>query len=294
MGLGLATLVHTPAEDVTVVPRADRPISIPDDSSLNEIATRYRRITGLDVIVTIAWRDRLERKRVLRRWGQHPDCHSHQDDPFCRRSRITHARALKKTKCLTNPKQHRCPFGKTCIYLPVYDGDNLLGACKAVFSPDLQPSVIRRSLEVLEILIENFLLKLGGNTTRDAHPGAIRPSRAHENQMHPQVRLALEQIDREFRDPDLTVDSIACRFAVNRDYLSHLFSMQVGHRMGRHILTKRIEYAKHLLESTDWQIKRIAIESGFLNTDWFSHLFHEHVGTTPTKFRLRHRRRRHR
>jgi transcriptional regulator GlxA family with amidase domain len=59
----------------------------------------------------------------------------------------------------------------------------------------------------------------------------------------------------------------------------------MGMRMGRYIAELRIEIAKKLLLETDWQVKRIAFESGHRNPDWFSEVFRAHTGMTPSVFR---------
>ena len=71
----------------------------------------------------------------------------------------------------------------------------------------------------------------------------------------------------------------------NASYLAHLFSQQLHLRMSKYIAQRRIDRAKNLLLDTDWQIKRVALECGFANPDWFSHTFHEHSGVTPTEYR---------
>ena len=59
--------------------------------------------------------------------------------------------------------------------------------------------------------------------------------------------------------------------------------------MSRYIAVRRVELAKTLLVTTDWQIKRIARETGHANPTWFSHVFGVHTGCTPGEHRRRAR-----
>ena len=84
----------------------------------------------------------------------------------------------------------------------------------------------------------------------------------------------------------MTVSRIARDLSVNSTYLAHLFSLDMGTRMSRYIATHRVQLAKKLLLETDWQIKRIAFETGHSTPYWFSEVFRDHTGVTPTRFRI--------
>lgn len=83
----------------------------------------------------------------------------------------------------------------------------------------------------------------------------------------------------------MNVSTVAGALGVNCTYLSHIFAAEVGTRMSRFIARRRIEMAKKMLATTDWQIKRVAFESGHGNADWFSQVFHAQEGLTPCEYR---------
>jgi YesN/AraC family two-component response regulator len=151
-------------------------------------------------------------------------------------------------------------------------------------------------VELLDVLVENFGLKeaellvrlapskdFQGDEESLQRDDAKTSSRARSD--HPQVEAALIYIKKHITDSNMTVARIARALDVNASYLAHLFSLQVGVRMSRYIAGRRIELAKTLLASTSWQIKRVAYETGHGNPLWFSEVFREHTGVTPTKFR---------
>lgn len=149
-------------------------------------------------------------------------------------------------------------------------------------------------MELLEVLVENLGQRNGDHVDRSrsarrANPTRPRAKRPDEPALrtggHPKVAEALAYIERNLRDPGLTVNSVAKALDVNAAYLAHLFSRQTGLRMSRYITSQRLAIAKELLRTTPWQIKNIALECGFRNTDWFSEVFRVHTGCTPGDYR---------
>jgi len=300
---------------------------------LDDLATRFQRITGYEATVSEPWHDRSARNRIIRRWADQPACRPHRQTVACRRARLTHMRGLGPHRVPPHALSHTCPFGNVCCIFYLYEHRELLGICKIAFPESTSLSRIQSSLEILEILFENLRLKTGTRQQAPA-PFALKPfedlgvspsqeeSRIgargpsadinypqnqadHRNktrleqlaatnldtdQLHPQVRHAVELIRRDFRDPDLNVEAVAGRVGSSSAYLSHLFVTQIGCRMRRFILDYRLKEAQHLLRNNKLLVKDVAIACGFLNTDWFSHVFHLETGVSPTEYRRTWRR----
>lgn len=120
------------------------------------------------------------------------------------------------------------------------------------------------------------------------HQSSPSPSitQLNENhEVHPNVRAAVHYVEQHLTDPALSVAGVARELDTNATYLGHLFAQQMGIPMRRFIIRNRLELAKDLLGRTDWQIKRVAYETGHKNADWFSHVFHVETGYTPREFR---------
>jgi transcriptional regulator GlxA family with amidase domain len=56
---------------------------------------------------------------------------------------------------------------------------------------------------------------------------------------------------------------------------------------GRWLLSKRLEYGRYLLGTTDSSLDEICSASGFENTSHFIRVFKEKFGITPHKFKLK-------
>lgn len=101
------------------------------------------------------------------------------------------------------------------------------------------------------------------------------------------IEKAVAFIDEHVADPGLNVATVARALSINATYLSHIFAEETGTRMSRYIATRRVELAKELLSTTEYQVKRIALQTGHSNPDWFSQIFRSHTGMTPLEYRRR-------
>lgn len=257
---------------------------------LDDLAARFQRITGFDATVTRPWLNRFGRNRTLRRWAEQPPCRPHRKTVACRRSRLLHLRVLDSSVPPRQSLPHTCPFGNICCLFYLYEHGEMLGICKIAFLESISRSRVQSSLEILDILFENLRLKADDRSKSAVSSKQLTVANLTCDELHPQVRRSIDMIRRDFRDPDLNVECVADRVGSSSAYLSHLFVTQVGCRMRRYILNCRISEAQRLLRGNHALVKDVAIACGFLNTDWFSHLFHEETGLTPTQFRRQHRR----
>ena len=87
----------------------------------------------------------------------------------------------------------------------------------------------------------------------------------------------------------LTLGGVAARFYLSPYYLSRLFRRVTGQSIVDFINVRRIEAARHLLETTDLRISAVAEETGFSTTAHFRRVFREQVGVSPVQYRAVHR-----
>ncbi|MCY9693581.1 helix-turn-helix domain-containing protein [Paenibacillus alginolyticus] len=120
---------------------------------------------------------------------------------------------------------------------------------------------------VLSILGEN---ESSGGTGVEAMPKAIEEV----------VRI----IESEY-NTDLSLESLAERIYLSPSYLSYLFKKQKGISINKFITLYRMERAKELLRSSNRKIVDIGLDVGYSNFPYFSSLFKNHYGKTPSQFR---------
>lgn len=84
---------------------------------------------------------------------------------------------------------------------------------------------------------------------------------------------------------DLRVDNIAGSLHLNRSYLSALFKQETGISIKQYLSSYRIEAAKNKLLKTTGSITEISFQCGFKDPLYFSRIFKEKMGCSPSEFR---------
>jgi YesN/AraC family two-component response regulator len=84
---------------------------------------------------------------------------------------------------------------------------------------------------------------------------------------------------------NLTVAALAERANHNADYFSRIFFESTGERPLQYLRNKRVERAQVLLSTTEMTFSQIAEETGFGNLPYFSKMFKQVTGLSPSYFR---------
>ena len=85
---------------------------------------------------------------------------------------------------------------------------------------------------------------------------------------------------------NITPPQLAAMCNISRSYLHRLFRMHLKTTPAHYINHTRITVAQNLLATTDYSIQRIAHSIGFNDAAYFSRVFKELAGVTPSQFRL--------
>ena len=104
------------------------------------------------------------------------------------------------------------------------------------------------------------------------------------HQYSPLVHKAVSAIKSDL-SAKLDLHSLAQKLHVSNVYLSSRFKQETGKTITAYILEKRMAHAMHLLSATNLQIQTIALHCGMVDAQYFSKLFKQHTGLTPTQFR---------
>jgi two-component system response regulator YesN len=72
---------------------------------------------------------------------------------------------------------------------------------------------------------------------------------------------------------------------VDINYLNVIFKREIGRTLYQYITDVRMEFAKHLLETTDISVVTIAEQVGYPNGNSFTRAFKRHEHCTPQQFR---------
>jgi YesN/AraC family two-component response regulator len=86
-------------------------------------------------------------------------------------------------------------------------------------------------------------------------------------------------------DQDLNVEKITEYMGVSRTTLFNKMSNLIGSSANKYIRRIRMNEAKELLSKTDMPIGEIALKTGFSESQYFSTVFKQETGLTPSQFK---------
>ncbi len=136
----------------------------------------------------------------------------------------------------------------------------------------VQKRIVRRSLGEYE-LIHDFLAK------------RVLVLLDRRTFVTPPVRRAMEFIDKNCQDSDVTSSTIASTVGITAAHLASLFRIQTGGSLNQHLNASRIGKAKQLLGQTREPVGDVARRCGFRSLSVFSRKFKEVVGINALEFR---------
>ncbi len=84
------------------------------------------------------------------------------------------------------------------------------------------------------------------------------------------------------------LDHLAARLNMSYSAFRRLFKTETGFSPGQFALQARLRKAARLLSQTNLPVHRIARQCGMESVHYFSRLFKQKTGSTPTKFRFSH------
>ena len=83
----------------------------------------------------------------------------------------------------------------------------------------------------------------------------------------------------------ISLDALAEQFFISKFYLTRVFKEQFGVSINTYILNLRITKAKQLLRFTDRKLENIGYQCGLGAPHYFSRIFKQVEGITPSEFR---------
>ena len=99
------------------------------------------------------------------------------------------------------------------------------------------------------------------------------------------ISRAEKYVRENFRDPDISLISVARHVGMSAAHFSTVFSQSMGRPFIHYLTGLRIEQAKELLKTTNMKLSDIAMEIGYNEPNYFSHVFRKTTGMTPKEFR---------
>ena len=101
------------------------------------------------------------------------------------------------------------------------------------------------------------------------------------------ISKAEKYVAENFCDPNISLISVAKYVGLSSAHFSTIFSQTLGRSFINYLTAMRIERAKELLATTGMKLSSIAMEIGYNEPNYFSHVFRKLEGITPKEYRNR-------
>lgn len=99
-----------------------------------------------------------------------------------------------------------------------------------------------------------------------------------------EIFISLQYIELNL-NRDLRLDEVAEYVHISPSYYSKLFKKEMGINFVEYLRNRRINLSKLFLKNTNLSISEISVLSGFNESNYFSRVFKEKEGISPTKYR---------
>src|ERR1043165_412522 len=129
---------------------------------------------------------------------------------------------------------------------------------------------------VAPVIVEGLMLEMLGQASRCV---TKTPARAPH-----WLTQARDLLHGRFND-SLHLGEIANSVGVHPTHLARAFKKHFRSTVGEYVRRLRLDWAMRQLSESDDSIADIAAAAGFYDQSHFTHLFKQHTGFTPTKFR---------
>ena len=99
------------------------------------------------------------------------------------------------------------------------------------------------------------------------------------------LKKAAAYIDQHYTEEKLSLNQVAQDINISANYLSAIFSQELGKTFTEYVTGKRMELARELLRTTDKRSGEVAFAVGYRDPHYFSFLFKKTQGCTPKEYR---------
>lgn len=131
--------------------------------------------------------------------------------------------------------------------------------------------------EICQDLLEILLLLLMRDTKSTLDSASIdKASR--------ECRFIEQYLDEHFAE-NITLEMLSGLTYMNKYYMVHAFKKYKGISPINYLISRRLNEAMHLLETTDYPIAKIAQAAGFSSQSYFSQVFRKELSVTPAQYR---------
>ena len=159
------------------------------------------------------------------------------------------------------------------ILITLEESDADLGEDFQVESTFINHMAEYKHLSEVQEKFETFCLKLSNSIAGK-----------RENSIQKQAVLALDYIEKNYMNDDMSLNTVCDYLSVSVSYFSMIFKNYTGETFVEVLTRVRIDKAKKLFETTSMKNYEVAMEVGYNDPHYFSATFKKQTGKTPTEY----------
>lgn len=168
---------------------------------------------------------------------------------------------------------------------------NLINRIASACLPECETNADQLAIQCFNEIKEIINIRAGSMVSQINHSLEVFIGKLTEiyvenngNKRHWIMDQVLQYVEENYHTA-LSTKDIAQRFFINASYFSKLFHDQMGCTFSDYLISVRIEKAKVMLTQTNMKLYDIAYAVGYSNVQYFSTIFKEKEGTTPSRYR---------
>jgi AraC-like DNA-binding protein len=144
-------------------------------------------------------------------------------------------------------------------------------------------------LDAVRSLLGTALEKMRGSSDRATSGDAPAPVSRPRGGIAPSaLRRVREHIEQNLGE-HIEIADLATLTGLSPCHFSRAFKQSMGMPPHRYLISRRVEEAARLIESTDRPMFEIALDVGFADQSHFTRVFSSQVGESPSQFRHQRR-----
>lgn len=177
--------------------------------------------------------------------------------------------------------------GRACMYL-----QQIVRAVGTAYDSVTQNS--RESMERREKVLQNIVdqktfQRASGLVKEFAQQVFEELSDMNSSSGQKQALLAMDYIQNNYMDPELSLNSICSYLSISTSHFSTIFKEVTGETFMEVLIRTRMQKARELLENTTLKNYEIAEKVGFSDPHYFGISFKKMTGKTPTEYAREYR-----
>lgn len=139
--------------------------------------------------------------------------------------------------------------------------------------PFWNDAIIRADEDNIDLLSEGVLLY------------TLSKLKKSDNKYRDLIGFVLTYLEEHFTEPDLTLEKVSLEAGYNQKYLSRNFKKEIGMTFTEYLRLLRIKHSVILIENGVTSVKNVALLSGFTDPLYFSRVFTEQIGISPSNYK---------